>query len=69
VGPSKGLQRHDIDFDLVFSIFECKNDISVAGICRNQAFAEMPRQLRKFMIFSYLIKNSSILGNLTPLKS
>jgi len=58
------------------------NRVSVAGNCRNQAFLEiprqlrktqafpeMPRQLRKFDIFSYLSKNTSILGNNTPLKS
>jgi len=29
---------------------------------KTKAFPEMPRQLRKFVIFSYLFKNPSILG-------
>jgi len=36
---------------------------------KTKAFTEMPRQLRKFVIIYYLIKNTSILENSTPLKS
>jgi hypothetical protein len=51
---------------------EHQGSIVVAGICRNQAFPEMPRQFWKCLGNwgnLWFFKNNSILGNSTPLKS